>query len=197
MRKNNATKTLRHKFKIGRMSILVWLIGLTVLMVVAAAGQAVGPVVGGGIQGFAGLTIEQSVVLSSTSADHGVFDSAGGGGSPHDDATVTLNDEGTAFTAAIELHVGDTEYLVIDLDNGSDVQANVIMELNVPAGIDFEVDDLDGDTSEVQLNSKSWLMKLDTVSLGSSGELEIAISPKDDLRPGFYTITGRIVQAAN
>lgn len=197
MRKNNATKTLRHKFKIDRMSILVWLIGLTVLMVVAAAGQAVGPVVSGGIQGFAGLTIEQSMVLSSTSADHGVFDSAGGGGSPHDDATVTLNDEGTAFTAAIELHVGDTEYLVFDLDNGSDVQANVIMELNVPAGIDFEVDDFGGDTSEVQLNSKSWLMKLDTVSLGSSGELEIAISPKDDLRPGFYTITGRIVQAAN
>lgn len=197
MRKNNATKTLRHKFKIDRMSILVWLIGLTVLMVVAAAGQAVGPVVSGGIQGFAGLTIEQSMVLSSTSADHGVFDSAGGGGSPHDDATVTLNDEGTAFTAAIELHVGDTEYLVLDLDNGSDVQANVIMELNVPAGIDFEVDDFGGDTSEVQLNSKSWLMKLDTVSLGSSGELEIAISPKDDLRPGFYTITGRIVQAAN
>lgn len=197
MRKNNATKTLRHKFKIGRMSILVWLIGLTVLMVVAAAGQAVGPVLSGGIQGFAGLTIEQSMVFSSTSADHGVFDSAGGGGSPHDDAIVTVNDEGNAFTASIELHVGDTEYLVLDLDNGSDVQANVIMELNVPAGIDFEVDDLDGDTSEVQLNSKSWLMKLDTVSLGSSGDLEIAFSPKDDLRPGFYTITGRIVQAAN
>ena len=197
MRKNIATKTLRHKFKIGRMSILVWLIGLTVLMVVAAAGQAVGPVLSGGIQGFAGLTIEQSVVFSSTSADHGVFDSAGGGGSPHDDATVTLNDEGTAFTAAIELHVGDTEYLVLDLDNVSDVQANAIMELNVPAGIDFEVDDLDGDISEAQLNRKSWLMKLDTVSLGSSGDLEIAISPKDDLRPGFYTITGRIVQAAN
>ena len=65
------------------------------------------------------------MVLSSTSADHGVFDSAGGGGSPHDDAIITLNDEGTAFTAAIELHA------------------------------------------------------------------------KDDLRPGFYTITGRIVQVAN
>ena len=87
--------------------------------------------------------------------------------------------------------------MVLDLDNGSAAQANAIMELNVPAGIDFEVDDLDGDTSEVQLNRKSWLMKLDTVSLGSSGELEIAISPKDDLRPGFYTITGRILQAAN
>ena len=197
MRKNIATKTLGHKFKIDRMSIPVLLKGLTVLIVAASAGQAAGPVLSGGIQGFAGLTIEQSMVLSSTSADHGVFDSAGGGGSPHDDATVTLNDEGTAFTAAIELHVGDTEYLVLDLDNGSDLQANVIMELNVPAGIDFEVDDLDGDTSEVQLNSKSWLMKLDTVSLGSSGELEIAISPKDDLSPGFYTITGRILQAAN
>ena len=197
MRKNIATKTLGHKFKIGRMSIPVWLKGLTVLIVAAAAGQAVGPVLIGEIQGFAGLTIEQSVVLSSTSVDHGVFDSTGGGGSPHDDAIVTVNDEGTAFTAAIELHVGDTEYLVLDLDNVSDVQANTIMELNVPAGIDVEVDDLDGDISEAQLNRKSWLMKLDTASLRSSRDLEVAISQKDDLRPGFYTITGRIVQVAN
>jgi hypothetical protein len=80
------------------------------------------------MQGFVGLTIEQSVVLSSTSADHGVFDSAGGGGSPHDDAIVTLNDEGTAFTAAIELHVGDTEYLVLDLDNGRPSQRNYGIE---------------------------------------------------------------------
>jgi hypothetical protein len=71
------------------------------------------------------------------------------------------------------------------------------MELNVPAGIDFEVDDLDGDISEAQLNRKSWLMKLDTVSFGSYGDQEITIPPKDDLRPGFYTITGRIVQVAN
>ena len=179
------------------MSIPVWLKGLTVLIVAAAAGQAVGPVLSGGIQGSTGLTIEQSVVLSSTSVDHGVFDSTGGGGSPHDDAIVTVNDEGTAFTAAIELRVGDTEYLVLDLDNVSDVQANTIMELNVPAGIDVEVDDLDGDISEAQLNRKSWLMKLDTASLRSSRDLEVAISQKDDLRPGFYTITGRIVQVAN
>ena len=197
MRKNIATKTLGHKFKIGRMSIPVWLKGLTVLIVAAVAGQAVGPVLSGGIQGSSGLTIEQSVVLSSTSVDHGVFDPTGGGGSPHDDAIVTVNDEGTAFTAAIELRVGDTEYLVLDLDNVSDVQANTIMELNVPAGIDVEVDDLDGDISEAQLNRKSWLMKLDTASLRSSRDLEVAISQKDDLRPGFYTITGRIVQVAN
>ena len=81
MRKNIATKTLGHKCKIDRMSIRVCLKGLTVLIVAAAVGQAVGPVLSGGIQGFDGLTIEQSVVLSSTNADHGVFDSAGGRGS--------------------------------------------------------------------------------------------------------------------
>ena len=190
-------RIISKKLRITRVSFPAWVLGVALLVVAAAAGQAVGPVLSGGIQGSTGLTIEQSVVLSSTSVDHGVFDSTGGGGSPHDDAIVTLNDEGTAFTAAIELHVGDTEYLVLDLDNGSDVQANAIMELIVPAGIDFEVDELDGDISEAQLNRKSWLMKLDTVSLGSSGDLEIAISPKDDLRFGFYTTTGRIVQVAN
>lgn len=197
MRKNIATKTLGRKFKLGRMSIPVWLVGLAALLVAAAAGQAVGPVLSGGIQGSAGLTISQSVLLSSTSADHGVFDSSGGSGVPHDDAIVTVNDEGTAFTAAIELHVGDTEYLVLDLDNVSDSQANAILELNVPAGIDVEVEELDSDINEAQLTRNSWLMKLDVASNGSSGDLEIAISARDDLLPGFYTITGRIVQVAN
>jgi hypothetical protein len=174
------------------MSIPVWLVGLAVVLVAAAAGQAVGPVLSGGIQGSAGLTIEQSVVLSSDPSEHSVEYAAG----HSDDAIVTVNDEGTAFTAAIELHVGDTVELMLDVDNVSDALANAILELNVPAGIDVEVEE-DGGSSgieEAQLTRTSWLTKIDT---GASGTLNITISPKDDLLPGFYTITGRLVQVAN
>lgn len=192
MRNNIATRTLGRKFRLGRMSIPVWLVGLAVLLVAAAAGQAVGPVLSGGVQGSAGLTIEQSVVLSSDPGDHSVKYAAGHG----DDAIVTVNDEGTAFTAAIELHVGDTVELMLDVDNVSDALANAILELNVPAGIDVEVEE-DGGSSgieEAQLTRTSWLSKIDT---GATGTLNITISPKDGLLPGFYTITGRLVQVAN
>jgi hypothetical protein len=192
LRKNIATRTLGRKFRLGRMSIPVWLVGLAVVLVAAAAGQAVGPVLSGGVQGSAGLTIEQSVVLSSDPGEHSVEYAAGHG----DDAIVTVNDEGTAFTAAIELHVGDTVELMLDVDNVSDALANAILELNVPAGIDVEVEE-DGGSSgieEAQLTRTSWLSKIDT---GASGTLNITISPKDDLLPGFYTITGRLVQVAN
>ncbi|MDP6513257.1 MAG: hypothetical protein QF878_08735 [SAR202 cluster bacterium] len=192
MRKNIATKFLGRKFKLGRMSIPVWLVGLAVLLVAAAAGQAVGPVLSGGVQGSAGLTVEQSVLLSSTASDHSVVYA-----SPHgDDAVVTVNDDGTGFTAAIEMHVGDTLDLMLDVDNVSDASANAIIELSVPGGLNVELEE-DGGASglaEAQLTRNSWLA---TVDSGATGTMNVTISPKDDLRPGFYTITGRLVQVAN
>jgi hypothetical protein len=174
------------------MSIPIWLVGLAVLLVAAAAGQAVGPVLSGGVQGSAGLTVEQSVLLSSTASDHSVAYA-----SPHgDDAVVTVNDDGTAFTAAIELHVGDTVDLLLDVDNVSDASANAIIELSVPGGLNVEVEE-DGGASglaEAQLTRNSWLA---TVDSGATGTMNVTISPKDDLRPGFYTVTGRLVQVAN
>ena len=149
MRKNNATKTLRHKFKIGRMSILVWLISLTVLMVVAAAGQAVGPVLSGGIHDSTGIVIKQSVVLGPSGFSLG-------GGSDNDGIFDT-NDEGTGFTAALEPYVGDGIVVGLDLGNLSDAPANAMLSLNVPRGIDVEVtsDPLDDDIKEAQLSARA------------------------------------------
>lgn len=155
-------------------------------VMVAAAGQAVGPVLSGSVSGSAGLTVEQSVVLSSTPItviDKYTLASNGLGVS---------NDEGTSFTAAIELHVGDTAILKLPVTNVSDAASNALLELNLPAGIDAEVHPSTGTTlKDAQMAKGQWLV---WVNNGNSETLNITISPKDDLRPGFYTISGRITQ---
>ena len=48
--------------------------------------------------------------------------------------------------------------------------------------------------SEAQLTRSSWLKKIDSAA---TGHLNISVSPKDDLPPGFYTVTGILAQVAN
>ena len=47
---------------------------------------------------------------------------------------------------------------------------------------------------EAQLTRSSWLKKIDSAA---TGHLNISVSPKDDLPPGFYTVTGILAQVAN
>jgi hypothetical protein len=180
-------KLFTKKIGFGRFSMPIWFAGLTILIISAAAGQAVGPVLAGGVQGSAGLVVEQSLVLDDDPGAHSVDAHTG------DDAIITVNDEGTAFTAAIEMHIGDEAVLNLNLNNNSDADGNAILELNVPRGIDVEVDS-SGDLDEAQLTRNSWVM---TVDGESDGDIEITIEGKDDLKPGFYTISGRIVQVSN
>ncbi len=172
------------------MGLPLWSLALAGVAVVAAAGQAVGPVLSGSVSGTAGLTVEQAVVLSTTAGAHTVAYTSG---HTTDDALVVANDEGTSFTAAIELHAGDTVILKLDLDNVSDANANAILELSCPKGVDVEVEPTLGTAgiSEAQMGSTTWLVKINTTATDTLG---IILSPKDDLKPGFYTVSGRIVQ---
>ena len=180
-------KLLKRKIGFGRFAVPMWFAGLSVLIIAATAGQAVGPVLSGGVQGSTGLVVEQSIVLDDTAASHSVTGA--------DDAVVTVNDDGSSFTAAIEMHVGDTGILKPAINNNSDADGNAIMELNVPRGIDVEVEASTGTTlKEAQLTRSSWLM---VVNSGNSETIDITIESKDDIKPGFYTISGRIVQVAN
>ncbi|MBI4311648.1 MAG: hypothetical protein HY681_07685 [Chloroflexi bacterium] len=172
------------KIRVGRIGMPLWSLALAGAAVVAAAGQAVGPVLSGSVTGSAGLTVEQSVLLDPTSPI-GISGHAG------DDALGVMNDEGTSFTAAIELHVGDTVVVSLPVVNVSDADANAVLELVPPAGVDVEVAPSGAGISEAQMSKSSWLLKVDT---GNSNTLDITLEPKDDLKPGFYTLTGRIVQ---
>jgi len=131
------------------------------------------------VSGTAGLVVEQSLVLDAFST---VFSHSG-----TDDSLLVINDEGTSFTAAVELHVGDYDNVIfLEINNNSDADANAMVELNVPRGIDVE-----DEGAGRQMSATVWLL---TVPANSSDGLELRVSPKDDLKPGFYTISGRIVQ---
>ena len=177
---------LGHKVRVGRLGMPIWSLALAGAAVVAVAGQAVGPVLQGSVTGSAGLTVEQAVVLDEGGVvGVGSLDST-------DEGLGVINDEGTSFTAAIELHVGDTVTVTLPIMNKSDASANAILELLPPAGVDVEVEPSAGVTlQEAQMAKNNWLLK---VASSNSETLVITISPKDDLKPGFYTLSGRIVQ---
>ena len=185
-------RIISKKLRITRVSFPAWVLGVALLVVAAAAGQAVGPVLSGGIHDSAGLVIKQSVVLGPSGFSLG-------GGSDNDGIFDT-NDEGTGFTAALEPYVGDGIVVGLDLGNLSDAPAYAMLSLNVPRGIDVEVtsDPLDDDIKEAQLSAREWLVTVASLARAAPNDsLDITISPKDGLKPGFSTITGRIVQVAN
>ncbi len=119
------------KIRLGRLSIPIWTI-LAVPAVALAAGQAVGPVLAGSVTGSVGLTVEQAITLDVDNRDLDQRIVVNGA----DDAVTTTNDEGTEFSVAMELNVGQRVTADFYLWNASGVSGAAILELNVPAGID-------------------------------------------------------------
>ena len=177
---------LGKKFHLGRFAVPMWTIGLAGGMVAAVAGQAVGPVLSGSVQGSAGLVVSQTVVLAQAPAT----------ANTNDDFAATMNDEGTAFTVAVETQVGQNSGFSLRLDNASGKVANFILEINAPAGVDVYASDLADDVSLAQLNRNTYLGTMDN-SPAAADDIKVTAESKDDAAPGFYTITGRIIQVAN
>ncbi len=178
--------SFKRKVRVGRLGLPLWSVGLAAALTVAAAGQAVGPVLSGALSGNVGATVSQSLVLTP---DSYVYAAAGA-----NDALLTVNDEGTHFTVAMELNVGGQDNLIaLNIENLSDNDASALLVLDVPAGIEVEVEESVGtDLLEGQQSRNSWLLSLTTDS--SNEDLEITVHPSDSIKPGFYTITGRLVQ---
>ncbi|MBI2919205.1 MAG: hypothetical protein HYY01_14620 [Chloroflexi bacterium] len=110
-----------------------------------------------------------------------------------DDSVAVLNDEGTSFTAAIETHVGDSFMLILTLENNSGADANATLELDVPKGIDVELQ-ATGAIKEAQLERRVWLLQVPSTLTES--KVRIILETKDDHQPGFYKVTGRLVQVS-
>ncbi len=176
-------KAFSKKLHFGRIVLPLWALALAGIAVVGAAGQAVGPMLSGSVAGSAGFTVEQVIALDTTSSI-----AIGGHG---DDDLGVMNDEGTSFTAAIELQVGDIVTMTIPVVNVSDADANAVLEILPPPGVDVEVGDTSFNLDELKMAAHTWLLFVDK---DNSDDLVITISPKDDLKPGVYTISGRIVQ---
>jgi len=205
-------KTVGKKITLGRIGVPVWIMGLAALLMVAAAGQAVGPVLSGAIQGSAGLVIEQAVTLD-TDIDEGdaigFGDNNGTLGEDNEpsDAVGTRNDDGSQFTIAAELTAGDTIHVNIYLQNEGVSDTSAIFELNVPRNIDVELVEAsvaaNGDSigtgenvvNEAQIGRNRWLLTVGaTAGEGDNDGLTLVIRPERLITPGFYTITGRLFQ---
>ncbi|MBI2918486.1 MAG: hypothetical protein HYY01_10905 [Chloroflexi bacterium] len=185
---NKLIRSLGKKVRLGRTRFPVWTIALGLTLVAAVAGQAVGPVLSGSVQGSAGLVVSQTIVLASAPIPDG----------NEDDFASTMNDEGTAFTFALETKVGQNQTVTLELDNLSGAEANGILEISAPAGIDVDADEGAGPmVGLARLNRNSFLFSINDTSAGTPGEIVLEIEAKDDAAPGFYTITGRIIQVAN
>jgi hypothetical protein len=177
---------MRKKVGVGRLGLPLWSVGLAGALILAAAGQAVGPILSGAVSGAIGAAVSQSLVLTPDSYAY----AAGGS----NDALLTINDEGAHFTVAMELNVGGQDNLIaLNIDNLSEADASALLVLDVPAGIDVEVSESFGtDVQEGQQSRNSWLLSLTTDS--ANEDLEITVHPSDSIKPGFYTITGRLSQ---
>ena len=185
---------LTKKVGIGRFALPVWAVGLAGMAVVAATGQAVGPVLAGNVTGTANVTAQQSVVISSPNSDNQITGDGNG--------VVVVNDNGTSFTAAMEQHVGDTQVLHLRIANNSNASANAVLQLNVPAALDVSVGTSNPGSDELteamlstshDKTQQSFLLK---VSSGNTETLDVTVSSKDDAAPGTYTISGGLVQIA-
>jgi hypothetical protein len=164
-----------------------WLTTIALVAMAAVAGQAVGPVLGGSIIGSAGLVIEQAVVLDT---DFEILASGFSAGySEFDDFIGMMNDDGTFFTIAIETKIGQIGEFALPLNNLTETDAHAILHLIISPGIDVEVDSDIGVDETIQRQGV-WL--LDVAPDG--GYLYIAVESKDDALPGFYTISGRILE---
>ncbi|RUA03910.1 MAG: hypothetical protein DSY88_04405 [Candidatus Poseidoniales archaeon] len=89
------------------------------------------------------------------------------------------------------MHVGDARMLILTLDNLSDADANATLTLNVPDGIDVEVQVI-GSVDDVELSRDVWLLRI-RESL-TEGKVRIIIESKDNVKPEYFEITGEIVQ---
>ena len=206
-------KIMRHlgrKVGIGRFALPIWSIGLAVAVIGAVAGQVVGPILTGSTSGTITLVVEQAVTLDpdyGLGANPAVTFVVGTG-----DSATTRDDLSTGFSAAIEMKQGQRVELTLFMQNntsngsadaGSD--ASAMLELHHDASkIDIEVEERTGSggiqVQEAQMSPNTWLLVVPADAGSGSAEgdtgFTMTIRPHDDIMPGYYEFTGRIIQTS-
>ena len=185
---------LRRNLRLVQFGVPIWAIALVVVLIAAAAGQTVGPVFVGSTNGTAALTVEQAITLD-TDIDLGDNPSVSFVSGTGDSAS-TRNDEGTSFAAAIELRNGQRVQLTLFVQNHSGADAAAMLTLNIPDALEVALAEIgDADMAEARLSPNTWLLVLPTLTgVGDDDGFVIDMRPTDDLKPGYYTVSGRLSQ---
>ena len=165
-------------------------IALAGVLIGVASGQALGPVLAGTIAGSAGITVEQTITVDT---DFDIQDTGVSAGFSAFNGFLGLaNDEGTSFMVAIETWNGHVGEFSIPIANHGNVPANAVLTLTMSPGIEVEIDADSGDIYEALRGPGEWLILAEPVG----GNIYVTVHPRDVIQPGFYSITGRIVQVA-
>jgi hypothetical protein len=179
-------QALRRKVRLGRLAVPIWAIALTVLIVGAVAGQAIGPVLSGSVSGTTAVTASQSIVLDPDNPP--AVDGA-------TRALAVVSTDGTSCTVAIETHVGQIQTLTLGLKNANTSNAaSAILQLSAPAGIvwDISVDNMSDGIA--RLSSDSFLF---TIDADSTVAIPITIAALGDAAPGTYNVGISVIQVAH
>ena len=187
-------KALSHSFYIGRLGLPLWLVGIALILLGVAAGQAVGPKMSGSPDGVTSLTIAQALTLDRTT---GITDtSALVGLDPFADFLGVINDDGTSFMVAIETHVGRKNEFGLPLANRSSQPVAAILQMEVPEGVDVELD------SDVAVEESifigrgwprhQWLLVVDP----AGGSIFVTVRPRGSSPPRYVRLTGRLLPDA-
>lgn len=161
-------------------------------LILSTAGAAVGVVLAGRVTGTVGATVGQALVVRlnagtsiSCPVPCGVLRSL-----------VTVEDNGTAFTASAEVHTGDQFNVNLALANLSGQELTGELTLVAPEGITLAVTEAaDVIPNAVRTGPFNWKFRMNA-SDNATTDLVITVALADDMPPGFYSIDGTIKQVA-
>ena len=175
-------RILGRSARVGRFSVPVWALAIGLLGILAAAGQAVGPVLAGTIGGSATLVVEQTVLLSAAPQIEGASDSVG-----------VQNDEGSGFTLGMETKAGEKTITYFSLANDSGQDANARMVMDVPAGLDVDLTEC-ASTEESTIVDRLWLMTIESDAGGTAFNTDSVDSSLSSTvpsvpRPGYVSVS--------
>ena len=158
-----------------------WILG--VIIITATAGAAAGTVLAGNVQGQIPTTVGQSLVLQAVGGEVGFG---------------AVSDNGTSFTAANEIRIGEDYDIDLDVKNESDEAIFASLVLDIPAGLTVDVNEVASEISGLtRTDIGTWVMKITAVAAGdASSRFTITVAHADDAPPGFYQIAGSLTQGA-
>ncbi len=169
--------TLGHQ----RFSSWPYLLGALAL-IASVAGAAAGTVLSGGVGGVVPVSVSQALLVETVQVIGG------------DLAQGFRSDDGTEFTAAVELNTGDSFETHLALVNESDEDLVGELLLDFPLGISLSVEALDGADQVLRTGLGSWLFDLESNHTNDVIDLIITVALADDIPPGFFEITGELRQ---
>ncbi len=187
----NVKGTMSSNVRLGRLGLPIWALVITVMAMaamVAAAGQAVGPVLSGQINGTTGLVVGQAIVLDTTaSSAHAVTDT--------EDGVIVVSDDGTGFTAAMEAFRGTTGRILLDLKNKGTQDSAALITIIAPRGVEIDANEVTGEADGVavaKMSRNTWLMTVPNGETGGDQDVELSLTGE----PGYFTVQASIVQIA-